>query len=292
MMDPVRGKVPRHTRVSDEGLTAELLTRARIWDALTLVGVGVVLVGVFLLPRSLKTHYMLAYTWPTIVTAFTAHFIHLNQIHLLSNLLGYCVLVTLTYMLSLLSGRRTHFFVVFVTFLIALPFVLSWLNVLFARPRYGYGFSGILMAFLGFLPTTLLWFAEAQFGGGLRVGHSPLLFFLGNGVIAIQLVSLQSMNALVVGLIGIAIVLYGTRVLMDLAVPAHVWLYSALSRGGYVEVALAGVFLFLLFPFAAFPSDPIRDGTALNLFSHLIGYHLGYIIPYVTFRIIRLPVEG
>jgi hypothetical protein len=40
------------------------------------------------------------------------------------------------------------------------------------------------------------------------------------------------------------------------------------------------VVVFLSYPFVAFPSNPIGDGTVVNLYTHLLGFALGFISTY------------
>lgn len=253
-------------------------------DWLLLLAVPVVLTAVFVLPEPVKLEYVLAYEQPTIETAFAAHFVHLTVRHLGSNLVAYVLLVALAYLFSQLADRRREFFVTFTTFLLVFPVVLSGLNILFPRPRIGYGFSGIVAAFLGFLPLTLLWFLEERFDG-IDSDHAPLLFFLGTGVIAVWGVPATFGSWIGTAIATVAGVLYLHAIAADLTTPKVVASTSPFDDS--VAFAGFGVSLFVLLVFAAFPTDPVEGRKIANLLLHLFGYCFGFMVPYATFRLVE-----
>lgn len=279
--------VDNHLRARDahqrepSNLLAAVRRRGRPVDLPLLLAVPLALVAIYLLPRPVKLDLALSYARPTVLTMFASHFVHLRLVHLLTNLAGYALLVPLAYTFCVLSGRRTHFYVAFVTILLAFPFALSALNVAFSRPAIGLGYSGIVMAFLGFLPLSLLWFVEIQFAPGVNANHSPLFYYLGTGLIAVWAVppTLWTTAVVFVALLASAYYLRQLVAALDVSRPVRRWA----SRVGYAEIVLAGVLLYFAFPFAAFPPRVVGDGIVLNLYSHLLGYSFGFIVPYVAF---------
>lgn len=267
------------------------VAESRAVDLALIALVPIALLLVFALPLELREAYLLAYREPTIPTAFASHFVHLRTGHLAANLLGYGVVVSVAYSLSLSGGRRREFLVAFVTFLLAFPFVLSALDVLFARPRLGYGFSGIVMAFLGFLPLPLLWHLEARFDASLDADHSPVLFFFGMAAIAAWAAPLTLPNLAVLVLAVGAGTVYLRSLRADVGGSLLASLRAAAENTGHFEFALGGLVLFALFPFAAFPPDPVGAGTVLNLYTHLLGYAFGYIAPYTSFLLLGGSLE-
>lgn len=265
----------------------EFRDRVRSRDLAVILSVPVILLVVFGLPQPLKERLVLAYTEPTLVTAFTAHFVHFGTTHLVSNLLAYVFLIPLVYLLSVFSRRRTNFHIAFVTFLIVFPLVISGLNVVLVRPRIGFGFSAINMAFFGFLPLALVGYLEVQFNGEFDRDHSPLLFFVGAAMISLLAVPMSPVNIIVAIVAVLVGALYLRSLLSDLPDPTLGRLRKAMNRSGYFESVIAGLYLFVAFPFAAFPADPVGNGAILNLYSHLLGYCLGYIVPYITFWLVR-----
>lgn len=282
----------RHSRARPDGF-ATLRERLRPIDAVPLFGVPTVLVAVFALPETVRTSYVLSYLHPTPATVYTAHFVHLAADHLLVNLVVYLAVVSIVLGLSTLAGRRQQFYAAFVAILLAFPFALSALNVLLVRPRVGFGFSGINMAFLGFLPHALLAFLAERSGRKFRPDHSPLLFFVATAIIAFWAVPPTAASAFA-GVVSLLVSLAYVRTISgDLSATLTATIRRVASEEAGMEFALAGVCLFVLVPFTAFPHRPIAAGSVLNLFVHLLGFCFGYIVPYVTFRFVSFdPVDG
>ncbi len=258
----------------------KLATRVRASDVVAIAAVPAVLVGVFALPQSVKWRLALAYADPTWLTAYTMHFVHVAEMHLLTNLLGYLLIVPLAYLFSVLSGRRRLFWTSFVTFLVAFPFALSGLNVLLTRPRVGVGFSGINMAFLGLLSVTWTAFVGRRLVSQLSLRDAPLLFF--GGVASIGL--LAASYARTVGIVGGVAFVAGVGYLAPLAADREALAAArrAVHRSGDFELAVWGIGVSAVFLVGAFPANPLRDGAVLNVFMHLLGYCLGFIVPYAA----------
>ncbi|WP_313694809.1 hypothetical protein [Halorarum halobium] len=253
-------------------------------DVATILGVPALLLGVASLPRPVRLSFTLSYVEPTVVTMYTSHFVHLGSGHLLTNIAVYLTVVPLAWFVSVRSGHRGRFFVTFLTVLVAFPFALSAMNVLLTRPRIGFGFSGLNMAFLGFLPHALAGYFDDTVPGA-NLSRSPLPFFMGATVITFRAVP-PGVESLLVGAANLVVVglcvhsLLGSR-----TVPlGHVRADGGRERDPLPVLAL-GTCVFVLLQFAAFPNVVTGDGTVLNLFLHLLGYCFGYIVPYVTFQI-------
>lgn len=259
---------------------ATLLSRSSVLDAALLLAVPAALVGVYSLSAGVRESYVLDYTAPTLVTMFTSHFVHQTRAHLAANLLGYAFIVPVTYLLCVFSDRRQLFRVVFLSLLVSLPFALSALNMLFIRPRVGYGFSGVVMGYFGFLPLALFGYLERQVAFDVERSHSPVMFFLGIATISVAVASVTAVSAVIAGASLVICGLYarrtfGIRNLLD-----------RLSSGvvetspGYAELGAIGILVFFSYPFVAFPSDPIGNDTIVNLYTHLLGFALGFISTY------------
>jgi len=254
-------------------------------DVAALVAVPAVLVAAFTLPRPERVALALRYDQPTVLTPFASHLVHVDATHLATNLTVYALVVPVTYLLCLRSGRRTEFFLTFATFLVAFPFALSALNLAFVRPRAGLGFSGVNMAFVGFLPTALFHYLSARVTPAVDVGDSPVLFFTGIAAIALIAVPPRPVTLGVAAAAGLATVLYLLSAAEGVERSVGADLGRALRTTGTLEVPVVAVAAFVFVLTAAFPSNPAAGGEILNLFSHLLGYCLGFIVPYVTFRL-------
>ncbi|WP_254838234.1 hypothetical protein [Natronomonas marina] len=265
------------------GFGTTLHARSSLFDAGLIVAVPFVLIAVFTLPAGVRESYALEYTDPTLVTMYASHFVHLNVQHLAANLAGYAFLVPTAYLLCLLGDRRRTFRVAFPAFLLALPFGLSGLNLVFFRQAVAYGFSGVVMGYFGLLTLSLFGYAESRtnLAGGDR--HAPVAFFVGIAAIAGALAPASRASAAVAAASLLLCGLYA-RTLLDLGVPlARFRSGLAESPPGYLELGAVGTLLFFGYPFIAFPADPFQGGTVVNLYTHLLGYALGFISVY-TFR--------
>lgn len=248
------------------------------WDILLLATLPVVLVAVFWLPEEVKWRLAFEYTNPTLVAAFASHFVHLSSLHLLVNLLGLFLVVPTGYLLSVLSDRRGQFLAAFVTFVLVFPFALSALNLVFVRPTVGVGFSGVVLAFVGYLGVVVMDFAGEWYDLPVDGRESEWLFFLAIALIALDVTRWGPLVAL---LSTLASLLF----LRDL-VPSfdRSWLTRVGTRivgdsGG--ELAAFGVLVFLLYPAVSVTTTPDTANGIVNVYTHLLGFSLGYLVTYV-----------
>lgn len=265
---------------STRRFVADLSSRARAADVLAMTAVPLLLIGVFLLPESTRRELTFHYTEPTLLTAYTAHFVHLEAAHLAGNVAGYLLLVSVCYTLAVLGRRRRFFLTAFAAFLSVFPPMLSGLNLAVPRNAIGFGFSGINMALLGILPLLLVSYARRQFFPRLDLQHAPATFFL--ALAAVSLLALPS-DGIVSG-IAIAAALIGALYLVSVRRSWHLsprdTLSAIVARQGYGDLLLVAVALFGAYPFVGFPTDAAGAGQVLNLYVHLLGFCLAFIGPY------------
>ncbi|PSP95516.1 hypothetical protein BRC91_02340 [Halobacteriales archaeon QS_4_62_28] len=269
-------------------------------DMVALFSVPVVLAIVFSLSPSTRQSLVFEYTDPSLVTAFTAPFVHLSVGHLAVNVLGYAVVVAAAYLLSVASGRRQRFFVAFVTFVFVLPVLLSYLNLAVVRPTAGLGFSGIVMAFVGYLPLALADYLEERVDVGPSETLAPMFFFLSIALVAgLSVQSVQQERATVLlGTSGIVVASMLSASLYWLSVPDRATeilakVKTATRMPGHIELFSAASVVFVTFFFVAFPPDPAGSATIVNVYVHLLGYALGFITTYTTIVVgSRLPGPG
>lgn len=257
--------------------------------------VPIVLGVVFLLPLELRRELALLYTQPSIRTMYASHFVHLSHPHLAANLIVYLLVVPFSAAVSVWSGRRRRFYLVAFTILLVFPLVLSGLNVLFPRPRIGMGFSGMNMAFVGYLPHVLSDRFEAENPESDR-GRAALLalaFFVGTAIVTVRLVAsldgaprvgLEWLLAAGVGSLAAAVGL--TRPLVSCLRS------QGISGGTVPPLAALGSLLFVLLMVIGFPEVSPTGGSVVNLLLHLLGYSFGYLVPYVAFQVLGLSAGG
>jgi len=256
-------------------------------DAVIIVLLPTILCFVYLFPESIRQSLVFDYTDPSLRTAFSSAFIHLDLTHLIVNVVTYALVVPVVYLLNIMSERRSLFYSTFLTFSFIFPVVLAYLNLAIFRPSAAFGFSGIVMAFVGFLPIALADFLETNFDIGPGKAIAPMLFFL--GIALISVLSVRSIipenKTVLLGNSALALVALLSAVLYALSVYKEESVFRskfrhAVDTAGYVELAAISLVLFFAFPFVAFPSNVTIGGSQLNLYVHLLGYSLGFIIVY------------
>ncbi|WP_277539959.1 hypothetical protein [Haloarcula laminariae] len=284
-----------------EGPFESLRTPATAADLLLVLAVPAALLAAATLPLSVRRSLVFEYADPTLYTATVSAFVHVGPGHLAVNLAGYALVVPVAYLLSVANGERRRFRVAFVSLLVACPPLLSYLNLAIVRTGGSAGFSGVLLALYGYLPLALATHAERQFDIGRRRTTAPLLFFVG-----LTLITLLTLGA--VATYGVTVPYRGRTVAVGHVITATLvgllaalalvlalyalsatgergdWrerLRTAADRAGHFELAVVGLGLFLMLPLATFPVDPVVGGRVLNLYTHLLGYALGFIASYV-----------
>lgn len=266
-------------------------------DVLLLALVPMALLWVFSLPESTRRSLAFAYADPTLLTAFTAHYVHLQFEHLLANLVGYGLLAGVGYLVATASRQRRLFVTSFVTFCLAFPFALSALNLAVPRDAIGFGFSGINMAFAGVLPLLLAVFACRRLGSeasthpaDLPVRLLPATFLLLVGwMAALALPTALGARGLAGPLVMLLGAVVAARQLRSLRPPNGPSLLGSLrsavrrirDRPGDGDLFVVGGVLAVAYPVVGFPTDATVDGRVINLYVHLLGFCLAFIGPYV-----------
>ena len=265
---------------------SELAAGVRALDLLILLAVPAVLLAVFSLPEAARRSLAFAYADPTVATAFTAHYVHLDAGHLAGNVAGYCLLAGVSYALAVLGGSRRFFATALATFLLAFPFALSGLNLAVPRDAIGFGFSGINMALAGLLPLLLGTYARERFAPEASLRALPAVFFALVGWIALLALPVSTSGVGLAGLAtgvagGVLAVLYASSA----GVPVRETLREggrlAASRPGEGDLLVVGAIVAVGYPVVGFPGDPTGPGSVVNLYVHLLGFCLASIGPFV-----------
>lgn len=149
-----------------------------LFDFVLIITVPIALLGVFLLPIETREQFVFSVSEPTIITAYTSYYVHLDQAHLLGNLLMYGLVAPTVYTLSVLSDKRWLFRRGFITILLAFPFALTGTQIGFPRERLLFGFSGINAAFFGLLCFVVVSYASIHLSSIIRERDAPVLLFL------------------------------------------------------------------------------------------------------------------
>lgn len=176
------------------------------------------------------------------------------------------------------TDRVRLFWAAFVTFLGAFPVALSVLNLVFERDALGVGFSGLNMAFVGLLAVLLVDYLTLHFPGSVDRAQAPWLFVSTVGVIGAL-----TIPSPVHEVVGTLVVVLGVGWLVPAthAVALGSVLERFLETDGS-EVALLASLLLCWTLAVAFPGDVSGDGTVINVYTHLLGYCLGFLVPYTA----------
>ncbi|MFB6244004.1 MAG: hypothetical protein ABEH80_07870 [Halobaculum sp.] len=258
--------------------TDELRAESRGLDVLLAALPAAALLGVWLLPASVRRGYRFDYADPSVVDAYVAHFVHLEASHFLVNLAGYVVLIGTTYALAVLAGRRTRFRVTFVATFLALPWALSMANVAFSNTGVGFGFSGMVTGVLALLGLETYAYAAATLSLPLERGNAVLVFAVETVLITVALGAGERLVVVgaVSGILALAVGLLVVRTVRRSGVDV-----TRASRPGYLELGGIGVVLLVGFPFVAFPADPTTaSGGVVNLYTHLLGFAFTFVAGY------------
>ncbi|CQH61761.1 uncharacterized protein HHUB_3538 [Halobacterium hubeiense] len=264
---------------SPQSVRAALRDAVRLRDCLALAVVPAAALAVFALPPGTRESLAFAYRDPTLATAYAAHFVHFEFDHLAANLLGYALLAGFGYVLAALAGCRRLFGAAAATYVLAFPLALSGLNLAVPRDAIGYGLSGVNMAFAGLLGLVLVAYAS-RFDRRIRVRDAPGVFFA-----AVAVVSLVALPG---GRVAFALAATSALLALAYAVSARTaWRSAPASQpdvgSGWVDVGVLGAVAFLGYPFVGFPAPSPVEGTVVNVYAHLLGFCLGFLVPYVAF---------
>lgn len=265
----------------------EVIERATVRDIGLLLIVPTLLGLVFFLPASTREALVFGSVQPSVVTAFTAHYVHLTFPHLLGNLIVYAGAVGVGYPLALLGNARRLYISLVLAVLLAYPFVLSTIQLATLGSGRIVGFSGLALALVGLLPVVLFVYLQARIEGSVSVNDAPALFFFGTAAIAWRT---AAPNAIVhpLAITSAAIgVLYVVPIGLRLARTG--WETGPQSlRWGYVELPVAAVLFYFLALALGFPLGPLAaDGPTTSLVLHLFGHALGFVGAYLADRTVR-----
>ena len=220
----------------------------------------------------------------TLSTAFTANYMHASSRHLFDNLLNFWITLFGIYPLVSVASWHREFRLSAGVYLLFAPFVIAWLTLqtlgaITDQPSVG--FSGIVAAFLGFLPVVLVAAASEVTNGEVDTEWAAVPFLLSLAVVfvvpSVSYFPIQPMLAF--GLVVCGLTIGG--VLWQLDPPRRLGDYNrhldpdvrlAFLIGSTVFVSgVAGALLF------------VRPGT--NVWGHLAGYLVGFTVPYLGFVI-------
>ena len=170
----------------------------------------IALLRVYTLPGPVKRSMAFEYATPTVGTAYTAHFVHFTPSHLAGNLAAFLLVGGVLIALSV-RGRDPWLLVgVVVTLTVVVPVSLSFLNLAVPRNGVMYGFSGVNMVMVGFLPVAVVRYAESRRSRSIDPSGLLAAFFFSVGYVAWTVAPQSTRSVAVIAVsIGLAILLAG-----------------------------------------------------------------------------------
>ena len=266
------------TREHEQGFVEDTRNQIHWVDLALITVVPLLLVVVYALPRSTLEQFVFDTTSPTLVAAYTSHFVHMDGFHLLGNLTIYFPVVGVAYLLCLLSNRRQLFWVSFITLVVGFPIALSSMQLIFPRERLIFGFSGINAGFAGMACFVFTGYLRTNITPRAQERYAPTMLFIAMGLIALvalpraayQFEISAAAFALAVSYIAIALYRQG--------IPTKDDIRAAASRPGYFETAGAGLGLIVGYPFVAFQDAVVPESGVFDIYIHLLGTSLAFIV--------------
>lgn len=254
-----------------------------------IAALAAVLLGVSRLPEPFRRSLVFEYGNPTVLTAYTAPFVHFSSSHLTANV---AVLLVAGGTLAHLSGRGRApwlFVGVFVALVSTLPIVVTLLNLAVPRPGVTYGFSGVNMALVGALPVAVVEYVDSQLDGRTDARLLVAWFTASTGYVAAVVVPLSSGSAIVIALSAGVVLVVSVQLLVG-GIDAS----SFFGRLPSDRSALLGVGAWGILVAVGFPRATVIDGTVPNAYVHFVGYAIGFITTYLAYELLfsRLPADS
>ena len=239
-----------------------------------------VIIGVFSLSEATRRASSFAYAEPSLRTAYTAPFVHLSVDHLAGNVTAFLLVAGTFFALSRHTRTPWLFLGALVASLSIFPVTLSLLNLAVPRSAVTYGFSGVNMALVGFLPIAIGRYIEASRGRAIDTTLPLAVFFLSTGGIAALAVP-QSLLTVAVGTVGVTLgVLFAgffVRHERRLSRPRRPWQATVTD-----PAVIVGVGTWILLLVTAFPQSVASGGSVTNVYVHFVGYALGFMTAYLA----------
>lgn len=264
----------------DNTVRAELRESFQLIDLFMLAGIPVVLIALFALFDGPPSQMILSYENPAWHSTVTAHFVHGSPAHLFANVAAYFIVVPAAYSLALLADRRREFGLIFLIFTLVLPPLLSWSILLATERGIAFGFSGLLMAFVGALPVFIGTFVGKR--GRLPSDWDVVrgVFSLGLALIVARTAQLGEYHlALVLAALAIAgIFLHGpTRAVTNRA--------QGYMGSSETQLAAVGTGAFVVGLAVGFPGSGHTLAGLTSTYVHLMGFTFGFAISYWLVRL-------
>ena len=220
----------------------------------------------------------------TLLTAFTANYVHVSGRHLFDNLLNFWLTLFGLYPLVSIAGWERQFRRLTVGYLLVVPFVVAWVTLATlgqVTDQPSAGFSGIVAAFLGLVPVVLAAAGGELTDGRLDPAWSVVPFFASLAVVfavpSVWYFPAEPLVALGCGGAG----LLAAGLLWWVEPPREIIAAAQPLSADHRLALLIGTTVFVFGVVGALVIVP--PGT--NVWGHLTGYVVGFLLPYLGYVI-------
>ena len=220
----------------------------------------------------------------TLLTAFTANYVHVSGRHLFDNLLNFWLTLFGLYPLVAIAGWERQFRRLTVGYLLVVPFVVAWVTLATlgqVTDQPSAGFSGIVAAFLGLVPVVLAAAGGELTDGRLDPAWSVVPFFASLAVVfavpSVWYFPAEPLVALGCGGAG----LLAAGLLWWVEPPREIIAAAQPLSADHRLALLIGTTVFVFGVVGALVIVP--PGT--NVWGHLTGYVVGFLLPYLGYVI-------
>jgi len=241
--------------------------------------IPLLLVAVFLFPLETRRAFVFDYQNPTVMTAFSAHYVHLSISHLISNLIACTIFLLLAYLLVLSNGVRGQLYTELFVILFIFPVLLSYLNLAIPRSAVGYGFSGLNMALLGYIAVEFTRYTGNYYLESIGVEDAIFSFLVLTTFVSAVYARMYRIALFLT--VASSVFALGYLVFADWS-----WreLYPALIHSlelrGYIELAVFTILIIIGYTSTAF-FNPVLEAGVTNVYIHFLGFCIGFINSYV-----------
>jgi hypothetical protein len=256
-------------------------------DLSLLTGVVTLLLGAHLLPATVQATLSFDARTFAPITLLTGAYLHVNDAHLVGNVVGFCSAGLVSYLVCLQLDERDWFHRTAVVCLLALPVVVNLASYAAFSLRYPgvplttRGFSGVVAGFAGFLLVATLALIHRRHSRGttLYAGYLIVITLLGAVLVTYTGVpSLVSTGLFALGAGVSTLGLYGEARRAGLPTDHTARVRLAVEVG--TVLLLFSVLLSLVL--GLFPADLTAGGWLTNVVGHGVGFVAGVVVAVVA----------
>jgi len=235
----------------------------------------------FLLPVSLQNALAFDHSQFNVYSLWTAAFVHADNLHLVTNLGGFVVAMTVLWLLYDHLDQQATLRRSLAIFVVVFPIPISLFSYYVYQFHYNAteavtrGFSGVVASLFAFLFASLIAYGWRRWRWQKAVGLGTLV------LLPSMLLILETANMLtpVVGVLGVAVIASSSYLLVptdrvdgSLLRP---WKFD--GREDEFLIVLASILVLVVAISSLFPIDWIGQDSVKNVFSHFAGFALGFL---------------